>query len=83
MISLIFTLFHYTYKDPYLKVNFAIILEFYLILFICINKCGIINKTENTLNAYNFNRPTKKVNSYFKKMLKYFSVTELKNVHSK
>lgn len=28
-------------------------------------------------------RPTKKVNSYFKKMLKYFSVTELKNVHSK
>ena len=55
MISLIFTLFHYTYKDPYLKVNFAIILEFYLILFICINKCGIINKTEYTLNAYNFN----------------------------
>ena len=30
-----------------------------------------------------FVRPTKEVNSYLKKMLKYFSVTELKNVYSK
>lgn len=46
MISLIFTLSHYTYKNPYLKVIFGILLEVYLILFINFNKCGIINKTE-------------------------------------
>ena len=68
MISLIFTLFHYTYKNPYLKVIFGIFLEVYLILFICINKCGIINKIEYTLNAYNFNSKHSKCTDTYEKI---------------
>ena len=44
MISLIFTLFNYTYKNPYLKVIFRIFLEVYLILFINFNRCGNLIK---------------------------------------